>query len=124
MYDVFVHNSLPTSAILALGLLKKKERKKMMNNFAWAEIMLFGYLALHRHILAVLKVATNVYTTVENAYTVKWPESVRQRRKTGIFIETASETPYCTIRHIFSRFWHSCELICKQSSSIHNSSYW
>ena len=25
MYDVFAHNSLPTSAILALGLLKKKE---------------------------------------------------------------------------------------------------
>ena len=30
-----------------------------------------GYLALHKHILAVLKVATNVDTTVENAYTVK-----------------------------------------------------
>ena len=42
MYDVCAHNSLPTSAILALGLLKKKERKrKMMNNFAWAVIMLF-----------------------------------------------------------------------------------
>ena len=25
MYDVCVHNSLPTSAILALGLLEKKE---------------------------------------------------------------------------------------------------
>ena len=25
MYDVFAHNSLPTSAILALGLLEKKE---------------------------------------------------------------------------------------------------
>ena len=28
MYDVCAHNSLQTSAILGLGLLKKKERKK------------------------------------------------------------------------------------------------
>ena len=27
MYNVCTHNSLPTSAILALGLLKKKERR-------------------------------------------------------------------------------------------------
>ena len=52
------------------------------------------------------------------------PESVRQRRKTGVFVETASETPYCMMRHIFSRSWHSCKLICKRLSSIHNSSYW
>ena len=36
MYYVVARNSLPTSAISALGLLKK-----MMNNFAWAAIMLF-----------------------------------------------------------------------------------
>ena len=47
--------------------------------------------------MAGLKVATNMGTTVENAYTVNQPESVRQRRKTGVFVETASETPYCTI---------------------------
>ena len=42
IYDVFGHMSLPKSAILALGLLKKKEeRKKMMNNFVWAVIMHF-----------------------------------------------------------------------------------
>ena len=28
MYDVCVHNSLPTSAILALGLLEKKEEEE------------------------------------------------------------------------------------------------
>ena len=28
MYDVCAHNSLPTSAILALGLLKKKEEEE------------------------------------------------------------------------------------------------
>ena len=44
MYDVCVHSSLPALAILALGLLKKKERRKkqkMMNNFAWAVITHF-----------------------------------------------------------------------------------
>ena len=71
MYDVFAHSSLPTSASLALGFLKKKERRKMMNNFAWVVIMLLGYLALPKRILAVVKVATNADTTVENAYTVK-----------------------------------------------------
>ena len=43
----------------------------MMNNFAWAEKPLFGYLALHRCILAVLTVCNNADTTLENAYTVK-----------------------------------------------------
>ena len=66
MYDVCDHSSLPTLAILALGLLKK-----MMNNFAWAVITLFGYLALCKLVLAVLKVATNTDTNVENAYTVR-----------------------------------------------------
>ena len=28
MYDVCAHSSLPTSAILVLGLLKKKERRR------------------------------------------------------------------------------------------------
>ena len=37
MYDVFVHSSLPTSAILALGLLKK-ERRKMMNKILFLDI--------------------------------------------------------------------------------------
>ena len=44
-------------------------------------------LALHKRILAGLKVATNADTTVENAYTIiqsNLPESARQRRKTGI----------------------------------------
>ena len=42
MYDVCAHSSLPTSAILALGLLKKKEeRRRKMNNFAWAAITYF-----------------------------------------------------------------------------------
>ena len=43
----------------------------MMDNFTWAVITLLGYLALHERILAVLKVANNVDTTVENAYVVK-----------------------------------------------------
>ena len=41
IYDICAHNSLPTSAILVLGLLEKKERRKMMNNFTWAAITLF-----------------------------------------------------------------------------------
>ena len=57
---------------------------------------------LHERILEVLKVATNADTTVEKPIQSNQPESVRQRRKTGVFVETASETPYCMIRHIFS----------------------
>ena len=52
---------------------------------------------LHKRILTVLKVATNADTTVENTHTVNQLESARQRRKTGVFVEIASETPYCTI---------------------------
>ena len=39
--------------------------------------------------LAVLKVCTNADTTVEP----NQPESVRQQRKSGVFMETASEVP-------------------------------
>ena len=49
---------------------------------------------------------------------------LRQRRKTGVFVQTASEPPYCTISHISNRSWHSYDFICKCSSSIHNFSYW
>ena len=125
-YNVCAHNSLPTSAILVLRLLKKieeEERKKMMNNLCGHLKSFFRYLALCKHILAVLKVATNTDTTLENAYMVNQPESTRQRRKTDVFVKTASETPYYTIMHVFSRFWHCCRLLCKRSSSIHNYSY-
>ena len=71
MYDVCAHSSLPTSAILVLGLLKKGRRRKMMNNFAWAAITLFRISGTSQAYLAVLKVATNTDTTVENGYTVK-----------------------------------------------------
>ena len=122
MYNVCVHNSLPTSAILALGLLKKKERRrKKMNNFAFVAKTLFGYLALRKRILAVLKVATNADATVENAYTVKSAWKYETAKKTGVFVGTASETPY---RHVFSQSWHCCMILCKRSSSIHNPSYW
>ena len=44
----------------------------MMNNFAWvvtsSEKHSLEYLALHKRVLTVLKVATNADTTVENAY--------------------------------------------------------
>ena len=68
MYDISVRSSLPTSAILVLGLLKKTE--KADNEHFWMGSIL-EYLALHKRLLAVLNVATNVDTTVENAYTVK-----------------------------------------------------
>ena len=63
MYDLCAHGRLTTSAILVLDLLKKKEDDEQFcvgsNNAL--------YLALHKHILAVLKVATNADTTIENA---------------------------------------------------------
>ena len=42
---------------------EKKNLKKMMNNFVWTAKCIFGHLSLHKHILAVLKVTTNVDTT-------------------------------------------------------------
>ena len=51
----------------------------------------------------------------------------------SVFIETASETPSETVwdtrlllsmmGHVFNWSWHYCKLICKCSSSIHNSNY-
>ena len=66
MYDVCAHNSLPKLSILALGLLEK--RKMILRG---QQKRFLGYLALHKRILAVLKVATNADITVENAHTVK-----------------------------------------------------
>ena len=75
MYDICTHSSLPTSAILVLGLLKKKEerrkKKEMMNNFVWAAIMLLKFSGVSQVYFGSLKVATNADTTVENVYTVK-----------------------------------------------------
>ena len=71
MYDVCAHSSLPTSAILALGLLKKKEERKMMNNFAWAAITHFWISGASQAHFRSFKGSTNADTTVENAYTVK-----------------------------------------------------
>ena len=70
-YDICAHSSLPTSAILALGLLE--ERKDDDEQFfLGGDNGFLGYLALHRHIiLLVLKAATNADTAIENAYTVK-----------------------------------------------------
>ena len=70
MYDVFAHSNLPTLAILAIGLLKKKEERWWTNlRGRWLRIL--EYLALHKRILTGLKVDTNADITVENAYTVK-----------------------------------------------------
>ena len=69
MYNICAHNSLSASAILALGSLKKKER--WWTICVGGQNAFFGYQALRKHILAVLKVATNVDTTVENADSVK-----------------------------------------------------
>ena len=89
----------------------------------WAAITLLGYmyLALHKRILAVLKVATNVDTTVENTYTVKSAWKYETAKKN--LVETAFEMPYCMIKHVFSRSWHCCKVLYKRSSSTHNYSY-
>ena len=72
MYDVYAHSSLPTLAILALGLLEKKEddEKFCVGSDEWWKCSL-EYLALHKCVSAVLKVCINVDTTVEKAYIVK-----------------------------------------------------
>ena len=42
------------------------------------------------------------YYCSERLYSQIYPESVRQQRKTGVFIETASETSNCTMGQHFS----------------------
>ena len=56
----------------------------MMNNFAQAAKTL-GYLVLHRCISAVIKVCTNVDTTLENTYTVKLAEKLETAKKNRHF---------------------------------------
>ena len=73
MHDICAHSSLPTSAINALCLLKKKKDGKM-NNFAWAVVsseMSFWISGTSQAYFGSLKVCINTDTTVENAYTVK-----------------------------------------------------
>ena len=132
MYDVCSHSSLLASAILALGLLKKKERKKkMMNNFAWVVTTHFRFSGASQAYFGWFKGCYQrryycrqcIYSQISLKV---WDseKKLAQWKKTGVFVETASETPSYTIKHVFSRSWHSCKLICKHSSSIHNSSYW
>ena len=71
MYDNCVHSSLPKSAILALGLLKKKEENDQQFCVGSDNAFQILWNLTIKCILVVLKVATNVDTTVENAYTVK-----------------------------------------------------
>ena len=79
---------------------KERREKKMMNN-----------LAFHKCILAVLKVATNMGEHLYSQISLKVCESEEKP------VETTSETPYCTISHVFHQSWHSSKLICKRSSS-------
>ena len=72
MYDAGDHSSLPTSNIIALGLLEKKEERKMMNNFVWAVKMLFRKSGTSQPYFCSCKgLYTNADTTVKNIYTVK-----------------------------------------------------
>ena len=156
MYDVCAHSSLPTSAILVLGLL---EKKKMMNNFTWAAIMhfrisgasqayfdsfkdcyqcayycrecLYSQISLKvcdseekLHCVSGVFIETASETSFSQISLKVCDSEEKLHCVSGVFVETASEMSYCTMGHVFSRSWHSCKLICKRSSSIHNSSYW
>ena len=125
MYDVCVHSSYPASAILALGLLKKKEEKWTI--LCGRQQHILGYLVLHKRILAVLKVATctNADSTLENAiYSQISLKMWDSEEKLAFSLSlAASEMPYYMMMHVFSRSWYSCKLKYKCSLSIHNSSY-
>ena len=73
MYNVCSHNSLPTSAILALGLLKKEgKRKKDDEQLCMGGKKCFFLVSCTlQAYFGSLKVATNVDTTAENAYIIK-----------------------------------------------------
>ena len=118
MYDVCAHSNLPTSAILVLGLLEKKDEQ-----FAWAAIMHFRVSGASQAYFGTFKGCyQHGYYCREHLYS-QISLKVETVKKTGVFVKTALETPYYMITHIFSQSWHSCKLICKRSSSTHNSSY-
>ena len=109
--DTCNHSSLPTSV---LGLLEKKEEEReMMNDFVWVATSswrkcFFEYLALLKHTYFGSKgFYQHGYYCRESLYMQSNQlETLIQLRKTSIFIETASETPYCKINHIVSQFWN------------------
>ena len=126
MYDIFGHRSLPTSAILALGLLKKKEeetrrRRRGWTIFAWAAIMHFRISgASQAHFSSFKGCYQHGYYCRERLYSQSaWKcEIVKKNR---CFHQ---DCLWDAMGHVFSRSCHSCKLICKCSSSIHNSSFW
>ena len=65
----------------------------------------------YKRILAVLKVSTNMDT--ERPYS---QNSLSEKKKTGIFIKTASKMPYCKISNVFNRSCHSSKLIMYASA--------
>ena len=49
MHDVGTHSSLPTSAIIALGLLEKKEKEEDKQFYMGGKKCILEYLAIHKY---------------------------------------------------------------------------
>ena len=54
-YDVGAHSSLPTSVVIAVGLLEKNEEKDNEQFCVRGKKHFLGYLVLHKRISAVLR---------------------------------------------------------------------
>ena len=87
MHDIDAHAqqfNLLTSAIIAVGVLEKKERRKMMNNHFYmcgastkqSHFGIFIWRFTNAFSSTILKVSTNTDATVQNVYMlIKQPET-------------------------------------------------
>ena len=126
MYDVCAHNSLQTSAILAHRLAGKERRLRLRRWFRVSGDNTFRISGASQAYFGSLKGCyQRRYYCRERLYCRQISLKVwgSKEKLASSFVETTSETPYCTIRHVFSRSWHCCKLLCKRSSSTHNYSY-
>ena len=123
IYNVCAHNSLPASAILALGLLKKK--RKMMNNFVWVVITLLRICGALQAYFGSLKGCYQCGFYCRECLYSQISVKVWDSEEKMAF---SSRFPLrCHIERLGTFFcgsWHCCKLLCERSSSNHNSSYW
>ena len=119
MYDVCVHNSLPALAILALGLLKKKEKDD--GQFVWAVITHFRISGASRAYFGRFK---GCYQHGYYCRKCLYSQSAWKCKTAKKNWRFCWDCLWDAILHDFSQSWHCCKLTCKRSSSIHNFSYW
>ena len=92
-------------------LTEKRKKEMMMNYFAWAA-------KRHFRISGVLQAYFSSFKSFyqHGYWTPIQSKQPKRKKKTGIFIKTASKMPYCKISNVFNRSCHSSKLIMYASA--------